>query len=81
MSNLASLLKDCHPNRQYYILQSNESSKEEDVDNSRVLLVAATNRPDMLDDALIRPGRIDRIIYVPPPDKEVGVICLWNKNK
>jgi len=33
-------------------------------------MVAATNRPDMIDKALLRPGRIDRIIYVPLPDKE-----------
>ena len=35
-----------------------------------VIMVAATNRPDMIDKALLRPGRIDRIIYVPLPDKE-----------
>lgn len=34
----------------------------------QVLVVAATNRPDMLDSAFLRPGRIDRIVYVPPPD-------------
>ena len=33
-------------------------------------IIAATNRPDILDPALIRPGRFDRIIEVPVPDEE-----------
>lgn len=40
--------------------------------NKDVLIVAATNRPDVLDSALLRPGRLDHIIYVPPPDTEVS---------
>ncbi|MEI7857118.1 MAG: CDC48 family AAA ATPase, partial [Methanomicrobiales archaeon] len=35
-----------------------------------VTILAATNRPDMLDEALLRPGRLERHIYVPAPDEE-----------
>jgi transitional endoplasmic reticulum ATPase len=34
-----------------------------------VVVLGATNRPDILDPALLRPGRFDRVLYVPPPDK------------
>ena len=35
-----------------------------------IVVLAATNRPDIIDPALLRPGRFDRLIYVPPPDLE-----------
>jgi len=35
-----------------------------------VVVIAATNRPDIVDPAVLRPGRFDRLIYVPEPDRE-----------
>jgi len=35
-----------------------------------VIIIAATNRPDIVDPALLRPGRFDRLLLVPPPDLE-----------
>lgn len=34
-----------------------------------IIIVATTNMPDLVDPALMRPGRFDKVIYVPPPDK------------
>ena len=36
--------------------------------NEGIIVIAATNRPDILDPALLRPGRFDRQVVVPPPD-------------
>uniref|UniRef100_A0A915AF64 AAA+ ATPase domain-containing protein n=1 Tax=Parascaris univalens TaxID=6257 RepID=A0A915AF64_PARUN len=43
---------------------------------SGVLVLAATNRPDTLDSALLRPGRLDRSIYVPLPDEKTRLSIL-----
>jgi len=48
-----------------------------------VVVLAATNRPDIIDPAILRPGRFDKILYVPLPDfearKEILKIHLRNK--
>jgi transitional endoplasmic reticulum ATPase len=38
--------------------------------SSRVVVVGITNRPDMLDSSLLRTGRLDLVLYVPPPDEK-----------
>ena len=35
-----------------------------------VIVMGATNRPDIIDKALMRPGRLDKLMYIPPPDYE-----------
>ncbi len=49
---------------------------------SDVIIIAATNRPDMIDPALLRPGRFDRVILTPAPDKEarLKVLKVHTKN-
>src|SRR5947199_9455303 len=37
--------------------------------STKVIVIGATNRPDVLDSALLRPGRFDRRVAVQPPDK------------
>jgi len=46
-----------------------------------VVVIGATNRPDILDPALLRPGRFDRRIYVPPPDYEARLEILKIKTR
>jgi len=41
-----------------------------------ILVVAATNRPGMIDDALLRPGRFDKLIHVPAPDVDSRLALL-----
>ncbi len=51
--------------------------------NEGVIVLAATNRPDILDAALLRPGRFDRQIYVPSPDVKgrEAILKIHSKNK
>jgi transitional endoplasmic reticulum ATPase len=46
-----------------------------------MIVIAATNRPDILDPAMLRPGRFDRLIYVPPPDEEsrLEILKIYTK--
>src|ERR671924_885436 len=50
---------------------------------TNVVVIAATNRPDIIDFALLRPGRFDRLLYVPPPDYESRkqIIQIHTKKK
>ena len=43
---------------------------------TNVVVIGATNRPDIVDAALLRPGRFDRLLYVPPPDRESRIQIL-----
>jgi len=47
-----------------FLMQLNDAGK------NQILVVAATNRPHLIDTALLRAGRMDKRILVPPPDKE-----------
>ncbi len=49
------------------LLEEMDRLKDE---GENIVVVAATNRPDTLDPALLRPGRFDKLIYVPPPERE-----------
>jgi transitional endoplasmic reticulum ATPase len=45
-------------------------------DKKNVFIIGATNRPDIIDTALIRPGRLDQLIYIPMPDYESRLAIL-----
>ncbi|PSR26433.1 MAG: ATPase [Sulfobacillus benefaciens] len=52
-------------------------------DDVRILVMAATNRVDLLDQALMRPGRFDRLVRVDLPDREgrLSILKLHTRNK
>ena len=47
-----------------------------------IVVIAASNRPDMVDPAVLRPGRFDRLIYVPEPDEKskLQIFKIYTKN-
>src|SRR5437867_2841012 len=51
--------------------------------NSGIIVIAATNRPDVLDPALLRPGRFDRRVVVDAPDLQgrKGIMAIYTRNK
>jgi transitional endoplasmic reticulum ATPase len=50
-------------------------------DLRNVVVIGATNRPDLIDPALLRPGRLERLVYVPPPDAEARTAILQASSK
>ncbi|WP_331233474.1 CDC48 family AAA ATPase [Natronorarus salvus] len=48
-----------------------------------VVVIATTNRPDLIDNALLRPGRLDRHVHVPVPDEEArrAIFAVHTENK
>jgi cell division protease FtsH len=51
--------------------------------NTNIIIIAATNRPDVLDPALLRPGRFDRQVIVDPPDLRgrIAILEVHSKGK
>ncbi len=47
-----------------------------------VRIIGATNRPDILDSALVRPGRFDRLVEIPPPSREgrAAILRIHTRN-
>ncbi len=46
-----------------------------------VIVLGATNRPELIDPALLRPGRLERLVYVPPPDADARTEVLKAASK
>jgi hypothetical protein len=64
--------------RDYWVMVMNALLEEIDGAEARagVVIIAATNRPEAIDPALLRPGRLDRMIEIPLPDSKALVAIL-----
>lgn len=51
------------------------------LDDRKVMVICATNKPNVLDPALCRPGRLDQLVYVPPPGEEERLQILQHFTK
>ena len=77
------------PNREGEIHQMHASAVNEfltqmnNCSERGIFVIAASNRPEKIDPAILRTGRIDRVIYLPPPDKEARELLfkLYLKNR
>ena len=77
------------PSRQGSMHQSTSSSVNEmlaqmsNCSERGIFVIAASNRPEIIDPAVLRTGRIDRIIYLPPPDHKarMSMFELYLKNR
>ncbi len=58
---------DVTPRLLNIILSEIDGIRKDDID---IFIIGTTNEPDLLDPALLRPGRFDKAIYVPPPDEK-----------
>ena len=60
-----------------FLSQMNNCGKD------RIFVIASSNRPDMIDPAILRKGRMDKIIYIPVPDKEArqGIFKIHMKDR
>jgi transitional endoplasmic reticulum ATPase len=72
---------DAHVTERVISQMLTEMDGLEDLKN--VVVIGATNRPDIIDEALLRPGRFDRILEVPVPDKEARreILKIHTKKK